>query len=111
VQEVLLYVPWPQEVLEEFGHDSSSIAAAPEVLAALAGSKDAGSGGSGSSSACLGPCLRMGLAEGQPSSIMPDHLVRDYSHSYSFWNAIRGVRFGVAKSKGRIIPHQNTDCV
>lgn len=75
-QEVLLYVPWPREVLDDFGHDSSSIAAAPEVLAALAGSKDAGSGGNSSSSACLGPCLRMGLAEGQPNSIMPDHLVR-----------------------------------
>lgn len=76
MQEVLLYVPWPQEVLAEFGHDSSSIAAAPEVLAALAGSKAAGSGSGCSSSPCLGPCLRMGLAEGQPNSIMPDHLVR-----------------------------------
>lgn len=55
-QELLSAVPWPNDVLEDY---------APVAAEALGSS-------SGSS---RGPVLRMGLAEGTPHSILPDHLV------------------------------------
>ena len=89
-QEVLLYVPWPQEVLEEVAAVNSSSTTSPldaltavgaTLSAAAAGGAHRGSSGIGSgsgSSPCTGPCMRMGLADGPPHSIMPDHLVRAF---------------------------------
>lgn len=87
-------MPWPQEVLIEFsgsgsgggggsggsnGGSSSSLGSLAAAAASLSANKDVDAGGI---SPCLGACMRMGLAEGQPHSIMPDHLVR----------ALRGVQ-------------------
>lgn len=87
LQEALLHVPWPQELLVEFsnssngdgasGGDSSSSSSSLGSLAAAAASLSANKEvDAGGTSACLGACMRMGLAEGQPHSIMSDHLVR-----------------------------------
>jgi len=92
-------MPWPQEVLDEFSNttssSSSSSSTAVDAVAALsvpqgaahslhtAGSSrcnTVGGSGGGSSSPCGGPCMRMGMAEGQPHSIMPDHLVSNRQH-------------------------------
>jgi hypothetical protein len=94
---VLLHVPWPQEVLLDFstsssigggissGGDSSSSSsslgsslAAAAAAASLSVNKDVDA--KNTLNPCLGPCLRMGLAEGQPHSIMPDHLVRAFAN-------------------------------
>lgn len=85
----------PQEVLVEFrgtgsgggstGSSSSSSSSLGSLAAAatsLSANKDLDAGGI---SPCLGACMRMGLAEGQPHSVMPDHLVR----------AVRGVQESV----------------
>jgi hypothetical protein len=92
LQEVLLHTPWPQEVREEFsttttssssssgdgGNSSSrtSLDVLAPAAASLSASKDVEEGASTGSCAGRGPCMRMGLAEGEPHSIMPDHLVR-----------------------------------
>ncbi|WIA32818.1 hypothetical protein OEZ86_006000 [Tetradesmus obliquus] len=65
VQELLSAVPWPNDVLEDY---------APVAAEAL---------GSSSSSSSRGPVLRMGLAEGTPHSILPDHLGRADYHGPS----------------------------
>jgi hypothetical protein len=57
-------VPWPRDILEDYAP------VAAEALGA-AGPAAAGAAGRG-----RGPVLRMGLAEGTPHSILPDHLVR-----------------------------------
>jgi hypothetical protein len=56
------------------------------VAAELLGmnSSSGSSGGGSASKRCRGPVLRMGLAEGTPHSILPDHLVRLSGHS-SVW--------------------------
>jgi hypothetical protein len=66
LQELLHYVPWPSDVLEDY---------APVAAEALGGSPAAAAAAAGGSRG-RGPVLRMGLAEGTPHSILPDHLVR-----------------------------------
>ncbi|WIA12661.1 hypothetical protein OEZ85_006309 [Tetradesmus obliquus] len=66
VQELLSAVPWPNDVLEDY---------APVAAEAL--------GSSSSSSSSRAPVLRMGLAEGTPHSILPDHLGRADYHGPS----------------------------
>jgi hypothetical protein len=67
LQELLHYVPWPSDVLEDY----ASVAAE-----ALGGSPAAAASAAAGGIRGRGPVLRLGLAEGTPHSILPDHLVR-----------------------------------
>jgi hypothetical protein len=71
LQELLHYVPWPSDVLEDYAP------VAAEALGVTPAAAAVGIGRGGASSRGRGPVLRMGLAEGTPHSILPDHLVRD----------------------------------
>jgi hypothetical protein len=62
-------VPWPSDVLEDY---------AP-VAAEVLGSSSSSAAGAAGRGRGRGPVLRMGLAEGNPHSILPDHLVSSAS--------------------------------
>jgi hypothetical protein len=74
-QEVLLHVPWPAPVLEAFASScSSSSYGRSEQRTSTSSSVHEGSCCSSGSSSGR-PRLNIGLAEGQPQCIGPDHLV------------------------------------
>ena len=62
VQQALLHAPWPEELLEQPGFETmySDVVAAPSVRQLL----------------FRGPRLKMGVCEGCPRTISPDHLGR-----------------------------------
>ncbi|KAF6257722.1 hypothetical protein COO60DRAFT_1203083 [Scenedesmus sp. NREL 46B-D3] len=81
LQEVMLHVPWPAPVLDAFASScSSSNLGRPELRTSTSSSfHDGPCCNSGSSSGR--PVLDIGLAEGQPQCIGPDHLGRADYHA------------------------------
>lgn len=68
----MLAVPWPKEVLQEFdarepAEPAASVTGA-SAAAAVAGARQQTAGRGR-------PAIKIGLADGVPNSIMPDHLV------------------------------------
>ncbi|WIA42187.1 hypothetical protein OEZ86_009450 [Tetradesmus obliquus] len=82
LQEVLLHVPWPAAVLDAFASScSSSSHGRPEPRTSTSSSVHDGSCCSTGSSSSGRPRLNIGLAEGQPQCIGPDHLGRADYHA------------------------------
>eukprot|EP00878_Enallax_costatus_P019307 GHUV01020367.1.p1 GENE.GHUV01020367.1~~GHUV01020367.1.p1 ORF type:complete len:869 (+),score=259.19 GHUV01020367.1:252-2609(+) len=79
LQEVLLHIPWPDEVLQELGASASAPQSLIAQTSSAAQTASGDSDGSPKRSAGIMPGgqlkMKIGLAEGHPDSISPDHLV------------------------------------
>ena len=85
LQEVAMYLPWPPQVLGVTGWGECRDPSTGELI-------------------WRGPRLKMGLAKGQPRSIMPDHVGRADYHGVSVNNAARYC--AVAAHGGQIVLEQ-----
>lgn len=85
------YIPWPSAVVDAFRPNNPTAADASDVSSSGAGS---------SSSSSSGPRLHIGLAEGQPHAIGPDHLGRADYHGPSVNLAARMLTAAAAAGAG-----------